>query len=214
MKMKTIAKPFQRELEIKKSQFVCRIFPISDSKDAKEIIHNVSKKYNDATHNCSAYVTIDNEGYDDDGEPSGTAGRPMLNILKKNNLKNIVAIVTRYFGGIKLGAGGLVRAYSKSVLEAIEIAEIIEMELYQIYEIIFDYILTKHIDKQLRNQKIHILNKRFEDKVCYEIAIKKEEEVEIFHEKFKSQININFLKKEYLISTKLHNDKEIKKLQY
>ena len=104
--MKTIAKPFQTSIDIKKSQFICRLFPAQNEKEAKEIIREISEKYRDATHNCTAYVVSDGEGYDDNGEPGGTAGRPMLNVLKKNEMENVVAIVTRYFGGIKLGAGG------------------------------------------------------------------------------------------------------------
>ena len=108
--MKTIAKPFQTSIDIKKSQFICRLFPAQNEKEAKEIINKISEEYKDATHNCTAYVVSDGEGFDDDGEPGGTAGRPMLNVLKKNEMENIVAIVTRYFEGIKLGAGGLVTA--------------------------------------------------------------------------------------------------------
>ena len=82
--MKTIAKPFQTSIDIKKSQFICRLFPAQNEKEAKEIINEISEKYKDATHNCTAYVVSDGEGFDDDGEPGGTAGRPMLNVLKKN----------------------------------------------------------------------------------------------------------------------------------
>ncbi|MCQ2972077.1 MAG: YigZ family protein [archaeon] len=123
--MKTIAKPSQSEIKIKKSQFICRLFPCQTKEESKKIIQEISQIYADATHNCSAYITTNGEGFDDNGEPSGTTGKPMLNALRKNDLHNITAIVTRYFGGIKLGAGGLIRAYSKSVLEAIENSEII-----------------------------------------------------------------------------------------
>ena len=148
--MKTIAKPFQTSIDIKKSQFICRLFPAQTEKEAKEIINEISEKYSDATHNCTAYVVSDGEGYDDDGEPGGTAGRPMLNVLKKNEMENLVAIVTRYFGGIKLGAGGLVRAYSKSVLETLSIAEIVDMELYEIFRFTFEYQHIKTIDGEIR----------------------------------------------------------------
>ena len=121
--MKTIAKPYQSTIDIKKSKFICRLYPAQNEMEAKEIISKISEEFKDATHNCSAYLVSDGEGYDDDGEPGGTAGRPMLNVLKKNNLQNSVAVVTRYFGGIKLGAGGLVRAYSKSVLETLAVAD-------------------------------------------------------------------------------------------
>jgi len=163
--MKTIANPHQAEIEIKKSQFICRVFPAKNSAEAKEIIIDITKKYNDATHNCSAYIVSDGEGYDDDGEPSGTAGKPIRNVLKKNELNNIVAIVTRYFGGVKLGAGGLVRAYSNSVIEAIAGSDIVEMEEYKIYNLRFEYSDMKTIENEIRNYNIIILEKSFEEKI-------------------------------------------------
>lgn len=116
--MKTIKKPVQIEINIKKSQFICSLYPTKNKAESKEIIHELNQKYNDATHNCTAYIVGDGEGFDDDGEPGGTAGKPMINVLRKNELHNITAIVTRYFGGIKLGAGGLLRAYSEAANEA------------------------------------------------------------------------------------------------
>ena len=116
--MKTIKKAVQCEINVKKSQFICALFPTKTKKESKEIIQKLNEQYSDATHNCTAYITSDGEGFDDDGEPGGTAGKPMINVLRKNELHNITAVVTRYFGGIKLGAGGLVRAYSKSVMLA------------------------------------------------------------------------------------------------
>jgi len=196
--MKTIAKPYQVEIEIKKSQFICRVFPAKNSAEAKEIIIDITKKYNDATHNCSAYIVSDVEGYDDDGEPSGTAGRPMLNVLKKNNLNNIVAIVTRYFGGIKLGAGGLLRAYSKSVIEAVATSDIVEMEEYKIYNLKFDYSDIKTIDNEIRNYNIIILNKKFEEKIQYKIVIEKNKSIKPFEEKIQIIGQVNFLGIEYL----------------
>ena len=131
--MKTIKKPIQCEINIKKSQFICSLFPTKNKKESKEIIQKISSQYNDATHNCTAYIVNDVEGFDDDGEPGGTAGRPMINVLRKNELHNITAIVTRYFGGIKLGAGGLVRAYSGAVANAADaagLAQKVKMGLY------------------------------------------------------------------------------------
>ena len=130
--MKTIKKPVQVEINVKKSQFICSLFPTRTKKESKEIIQKLNQQYSDATHNCTAYIASDGEGFDDDGEPGGTAGKPMINVLRKNELHNITAVVTRYFGGIKLGAGGLVRAYSKSVMEAIGEAEIVEIEEYSV----------------------------------------------------------------------------------
>ena len=196
--MKTIAKPSQVEIEIKKSRFICRIFPVKNSKEAKKIIKSIANKHSDASHNCSAYIVSDGEAYDDDGEPSGTAGRPMLNILKKNELKNIVAIVTRYFGGIKLGAGGLVRAYGKSILETLAISDIVEMKEYKIYSLTFKYSDIKTIDNEIRNYHVIILNKDFGEKIEYKIAIKKDNDDTPFKEKIQSNGIIKFLKYEYL----------------
>ena len=196
--MKTIAKPSQIKIEIKKSQFICRIFPAKTSKEAKEIIKDIANKYSDANHNCSAYIVSDGEAYDDDGEPSGTAGRPILNILKKNKLNNIVAIVTRYFGGIKLGAGGLVRAYGKSVIETLSVSDIVEMEEFKIYNLTFEYFNIKTIENELRNYNILILNKCFGEKIEYKIAIKKDNNIKQFKEKVKIKGEVKFLKNEYL----------------
>jgi uncharacterized YigZ family protein len=210
--MKTIAKKEKTTITIKKSTFISRIFPVKNVKEAKKIIFEVSEKYKDATHNCSAFIVTDGEGFDDDGEPGGTAGKPMLNVLKKNNLNNILAIVTRYFGGIKLGAGGLVRAYSNSVQETLSISETVYMEIYEFYEIIFDYPFIKTVDSELRKNKIRIIKKDFKEKIFYEIAIKKEgsnkiktlkkdnssAQANLLFKKLENEININFLKEDYL----------------
>ena len=112
----TIKDNVQFELVEKKSRFIANLFYVESTQEAENIIKDIRKKYYDAKHNCIAYRIIDNgrivEKASDDGEPSGTAGAPMLNILQKNNLANVLIIVTRYFGGILLGTGGLVRAYS------------------------------------------------------------------------------------------------------
>lgn len=127
MEFKTINQVIQVEITEKKSKFIANLFPAQSVEEAEEMIKEIKKKYHDARHNCMAYrIMEDNqviEKSSDDGEPSGTAGAPMLNILQKNNLANVVIIVTRYFGGILLGTGGLVRAYSDSLLKAIEQSE-------------------------------------------------------------------------------------------
>lgn len=124
MEFFTIKEMIQAEIVEKKSKFIANVFPTHSVKEAEEIIKQIKRKYHDARHNCIAYRVLENgkifEKSSDDGEPSGTAGAPMLTILQKNNLANVVVIVTRYFGGILLGTGGLVRAYSDSLLKAIE----------------------------------------------------------------------------------------------
>ena len=120
----TIKANVQTEITEKKSKFIANLFPVESVEEAEELTKEIKKKYHDARHNCVAYRIVEDnqiiEKSNDDGEPSGTAGSPMLNILQKNELVNVLIIVTRYFGGILLGTGGLVRAYSDSLLKAIE----------------------------------------------------------------------------------------------
>lgn len=203
--MKTIAKPVQSEIKIKKSQFICRIFPTKSKKESKEIVEKVSNKFNDATHNCSAYIVEDGEGYDDNGEPSGTAGKPMLNALRKNDLHNVTAIVTRYFGGIKLGSGGLVRAYSKSVIEAIEKSEIIEIQFYDVYNIIFSYQNMKAIEDEIRNNDLVVIDKEFTEKVSYDMISGKNIDVISIFEKFDFNYEINYKNRQALEKRKILN---------
>ena len=121
--MKTVYSGGEAEIVEKKSRFIANIYHVENVEEAEEKIKSTKKKYYDAKHNCIAYRVIENgkvvEKASDDGEPSGTAGSPMLNILQKNNLCNLVVVVTRYFGGILLGTGGLVRAYSDATQMAI-----------------------------------------------------------------------------------------------
>ncbi|WP_405378878.1 YigZ family protein [Phascolarctobacterium sp.] len=119
--MYTIVKDYRNEIVIEKSRFICTLKKVASEAEAQEFIRAIKKEYWDATHNCSAYIVDDlAQRSSDDGEPSGTAGVPMLEVLRKNNLTGTAAVVTRYFGGIKLGAGGLVRAYSGSVAQAVK----------------------------------------------------------------------------------------------
>lgn len=128
-KFKTIEENVTAQIVEKKSKFIANIFKIETKEDAEKLIRETKKKYYDARHNCFAYRVIEDEKVieraSDDGEPSGTAGMPILNILIKNELCNILIVVTRYFGGILLGTGGLVRAYSTSTLKAIENSKIV-----------------------------------------------------------------------------------------
>ena len=197
--MKTIAKVVQSEINIKKSQFICHLFPTKNKRESKEIILKVNKQYSDATHNCTAYIVSDGEGFDDDGEPGGTAGKPMINVLRKNELHNVTAVVTRYFGGIKLGAGGLVRAYSKSVLEAINEAEILEVELYDVYTLVFEYSDIKLADGEVRNNNLEVINKDYSDKVSYDVVSKDFRDIEKIFEKYNGKIDVNFKNKEVLV---------------
>lgn len=196
--MKTIKEPIQSEINIKKSQFICSLFPTRTKTESKQIIQKINEQYSDATHNCTAYIVSDGEGFDDDGEPGGTAGKPMINVLRKNELHNVTAIVTRYFGGIKLGAGGLVRAYSKSVMDAVGNAEILEIEEYDVYEIIFEYSEIKIADSEVRSNNLEVIDKKYSDKVSYDIVSKDNRDILKIFEKYSGKITTNFKNKQFL----------------
>lgn len=137
--MFTIVKDFRHEIVIEKSRFICTLKKVQNKTEAQEFIKNTKKEFWDATHNCSAYVVDElAQRSSDDGEPSGTAGIPMLEVLRKNHLVQTAAVVTRYFGGIKLGAGGLVRAYTNSVAEAVRASGIAEIILFGRYSFMYD----------------------------------------------------------------------------
>lgn len=123
---KTVLHPAEAEISVKKSRFICYLSHVESEEEALAFIESVKKKNYDARHNCSAYIISGNpllERSSDNGEPSGTAGKPMMDILKGEGLENVCAVVTRYFGGILLGTGGLVRAYSDSLSEALRSAD-------------------------------------------------------------------------------------------
>ena len=196
--MKTIKEAVQCEINVKKSQFICSLFPTRTKKESKEIIQKLNEQYSDATHNCTAYIVSDGEGFDDDGEPGGTAGKPMINVLRKNELHNITAVVTRYFGGIKLGAGGLVRAYSKSVMEAIGEAEIVEIEEYNVYRLIFEYSDIKTVDGEVRNNQLTAIDKEYSDKVIYDVVSRDNRNIEQIFEKYSGKISAEYKNKQFL----------------
>lgn len=136
MTLLTIQKDFRHEIIIEKSRFICTLKKVSSEEEAAEKLKEIKKEFSDANHNCSAYLIGENGEFQrssDDGEPSGTAGIPILEVLRKRHLHNVLAVVTRYFGGVKLGAGGLIRAYGKSISEAIDAAGIAEKQLFSFY---------------------------------------------------------------------------------
>ena len=169
--MKSIKEITEHTLVIKKSEFICTLIPLNDENKINETIGFYKEKYKDATHNCIAYLVGTKERANDDGEPSGTAGLPMLNVLKKQELSNIIAIVTRYFGGIKLGAGGLTRAYSQAVAEALKEANIVEKHLIDVYDVSLDYSFTKKFEHLLKVNAIDCINKEYSDQVTYRLYI-------------------------------------------
>ncbi len=192
--MKSILGSSTSKIEVKKSDFIVSLKNINTVEEAKKFIEEINLQYLDARHNCYAYIIKGTEKCSDDGEPSGTAGLPILNVLQHNDMDNIVCVVTRYFGGIKLGAGGLVRAYSKSVSNALLNSEIISLVKGYIISIEFDYTDNKIIDYNLKEYKV--LNKEYLNKVKYQLHIKQSEydTVKEILNKINHLIEINILK--------------------
>ena len=155
--MRTINQDSKVTIEITKSIFHSIMRHVDNVDDAKAFFQEIREEYPNATHYCTAYVIGKNGEYghyNDDGEPSGTAGMPMFDVLRKNDLTNVAVVVVRYFGGIKLGAGGLVRAYSKSVSENLRVAEIIDIIEYKFLKLSFDYSLLKLVERNLEDAEI------------------------------------------------------------
>ena len=174
----TIEENVQTEITEKKSKFIANLanlFYVENVEEAEELIKKTKKKYFDAKHNCIAYRVIEKgqiiEKSSDDGEPSGTAGQPMLSILQKNNLANVLIIVTRYFGGILLGTGGLVRAYSSSLLNAIEETKKVTKCLGQELRVELDYNEFENFKYYCKKNKINIIKVEYQEYIECTISL-------------------------------------------
>ena len=167
--MQTIKNNTNNEITIKNSRFICYLYKIKELNDINIILNNLKQKHDDANHHCYAYILDNIKKSSDDGEPGGTAGLPILKVLENNNLNNVLAIVIRYFGGIKLGAGGLVRAYTKSVTNTLSKDNL--TNLIPGYNIIieFNYNQVKEIDYLLKD--ITINSKIFDTNIKYNLDI-------------------------------------------
>lgn len=190
-----IQKEIENTIIIQKSEFITHLYRVESINDVNAILEATRKKYYDATHNCYAYIIGDNQDIQkcsDDGEPQKTAGAPMMDVLKKNNMTNILAIVTRYFGGILLGAGGLVRAYSSSVAEALSKAK-----LYTTLEVVDFMITTSYsgYNSILNIKDINITNTSFTDSVIITGYIKKDLFNQLNEILYKNKIDPEALKK-------------------
>lgn len=163
--MYTIVNDIKNEIIINKSKFICVYKKVYNEEDALKYIANIKDEYKDATHYCYSYIIDNTKRFNDDGEPGGTAGMPILNVLENNELNYIVCVVIRYFGGIKLGAGGLVRAYSKSAAECLKTTSIKEIVSGKNIKIIFNYDKVKLIDSTLKD--IEIKDKIFNQNITY-----------------------------------------------
>ena len=154
----SVAKEFRHEYIVDKSRFITTIYPCTTEEEAQAFIGRINKEFWDATHNCTAYALgpkQEQQRSSDNGEPSGTAGKPMLEVLKKTGITNVAVVVTRYFGGIKLGAGGLIRAYSHSVAETLRLAP---KELHTTrtqLQATIDYSLYGAVERFVQDKKLH-----------------------------------------------------------
>lgn len=170
----TVKEYGEHEIIIQKSRFIAQIKRAETETEAQAFIQEVKKKHWNATHNCSAYLIGEHDQIqkaNDDGEPGGTAGVPMLEVLKKRNLKDTVVVVTRYFGGIKLGAGGLIRAYGKATSEGLDTIGIVERILKQVIHTTIDYTWLGKIEKELRASEHKIKEIHYLDKVEIETYV-------------------------------------------
>jgi uncharacterized YigZ family protein len=174
----------EHEIEIQKSRFIAYIQRAETEEEAQEFIQMIKKKNWNATHNCSAYMIGENDQIqkaNDDGEPSGTAGVPILEVLKKKHLKDTIVVITRYFGGIKLGAGGLIRAYGKATSEGLNATGVVERKLTRIMHTTIDYTWLGKIENELRASIYQIKEIHYLDKVEIETYVE-EAQTEEFYE--------------------------------
>ena len=174
LEYKTVDGYAKAEWEIHKSRFIAYVNHVENEAQAQEFINEIKKKHFDATHNCYAYIIgehSDTQKSNDDGEPSGTAGVPILEVLKKNELSDVVIVVTRYFGGIKLGAGGLIRAYGKSATLGIDASTVVKKSIFNCYNLSLDYNLLGTLKNYLHQNEIRIKDKNYTDKVDISILL-------------------------------------------
>ena len=181
--LKTIKENTSSEIVEKKSKFIANLFYVQSQEEAEEKIKEIKRKYHDAKHHCYAYSIMTESGIvnrmSDDGEPSGTAGNPMLNILTKQELVNVLVVVTRYFGGILLGTGGLVKAYSQATIASIEKAELVTEERGYELEIIIDYSEFEKFQYYCQKNGLFIIKVEYEEKIKCVLEVTKEEKDKI-----------------------------------
>lgn len=173
---KTVAdgKIFSAAYEVNKSKFIAHVKHVEDETSARDFVLMIRKKYFDATHNCSAWILGergDKQKSNDDGEPGGTAGNPILETIKKNELTNCAIVVTRYFGGIKLGAGGLIRAYSHTAALGLSNSKIVCMTVFKRISVTLEYNFLATVENYLRNKKIRVASTDYAAVVTIELLL-------------------------------------------
>ena len=155
------------EIEIKKSRFIANIKRCNSEEESLAFIEEINKMHREATHNCTAYINGPRQmiqRYNDDGEPQGTAGIPMLEVLKKEGLTDIAIVVTRYFGGKKLGASGLIRAYGGAVSEVLKYTKIVDLKNYYKVKLTFDYTFLGKIDNYISENNFYLKTRDYLEK--------------------------------------------------
>lgn len=212
IEFKTIEKENSAEIVEKKSRFIANIYNVESKEEAEEKIKQIKKKYYDAKHHCFAFSIIEENGItqksSDDGEPSGTAGAPILNIIKSNNLQNVVIIVTRYFGGILLGTGGLTRAYSEAAGKVVEQSELIQKEPGMEVELEIDYNDNEKFKYYCQKNNVNIIKIEYTENILYKIELNEKEykKIEERNKTNNKQLDIN------IKSIKLKCRKYVKKV--
>ena len=170
----------ESEFEEKRSRFISHVFLVESEAEARARIDEMKKKYYDARHNCWCFVLHDGTvRYGDDGEPQGTAGQPMLNVFQRENVENVVCIVTRYFGGILLGAGGLTRAYARGAKTAVEAGGIAVMRLCRVYTVRCSYPLYQRLLSMLEQEACAVGESVFTDQVSFSLSMREQDEARI-----------------------------------
>lgn len=170
----SVAGPVEAEIEDRRSRFLARLEPVSDEASARAVIEAARRRHHTAGHHCSAFVLGPDgavERSSDDGEPSGTAGAPMLEVLRGRELRDVVAVVTRWFGGTLLGAGGLVRAYSDAVAAAVDAAEVVRFRLVDVLELEADYAIAGRVEASLRDRGVRVVAVRHGVHATLELAV-------------------------------------------
>lgn len=172
----TIEEPCEGTFKDKGSKFIAYAYPFRNERDLKEIVGELKSLHPKARHHCWAYRLSTDRGVfrvNDDGEPSGTAGRPILNVLLSKELTNILVVVVRYFGGTLLGVPGLINAYKMATMEALASGNILERTVNDVYEVAFDYLQMNDVMRTLKEEEITILNQQFDNSCMITIEIRK-----------------------------------------
>ena len=180
------------EITEKKSKFICNVFHVESVQEAEDKLNIIRKKYHDARHNCYVYKVVEEDAFkaSDDGEPSGTAGVPMLNIVNGRNLSNILVVVTRYFGGILLGTGGLVRAYSLATTTALDDSNIIKQEMGLEASFNVEYKELEEVKYHLKNRNIVISSQEYLENVKVFVEGREEDILKLQNEKLSERVEL------------------------